>query len=122
MQEVLNSPDLTALEHTVLVAALGDDDDLYAALLPQVEEAKAMVRTPSGVGFVTKLHVPAELRLSGSTHLHSLPLVVGQHPDLPSGAEFVLQIKDGKLNSIEAFCYEGMWPQDESLFEIKSRS
>jgi hypothetical protein len=122
MEEVPNSPDLTVLERTVLVAALGNDDEFGAALLAQVEEAKAMVRTPSGVGFVTKLHVPGELRLSESTDLNSLPLVVGQHPDLPSGAEFVLQIKNGKLNSIEAFCYEGMWPRDESLFEIESRS
>lgn len=118
-EDALGSPELTALERAVLVAATGGNTQLVTDLYSQVNEAKAVVRTPSGVGFVTKLKVPGELRLPDSAELKSLPLVFGQHPDLPSGAEFVLQVKDGRLNSIEAFCYEGMWPRDESLFTFK---
>ena len=115
----LNSHALTALERAVLVTALRSDAKIVSTLNAQVNEAKALVRTPSGVGFVTKLQVPGALRLPDSTELDSLPLVFGQHPDLPSGAEFVLQVKDGRLNSIEGFCYEGMWPRDESLFTFE---
>ncbi len=120
--ETLDSPDLTALERAVLIAALDCDDRIVTTLSAQANEAKALIRTPSGVGFVTKLQVPGALRLPDSTELDSLPLVFGQHPDLPSGAEFVLQVKDGRLNSIEAFCYEGMWPRDESLFTFEVKS
>ena len=50
---------------------------------------------------------------------NAVPVVTGEHPALPSGAEFILQIKDGRINCIEAFCYEGMWPADESQFKIR---
>jgi hypothetical protein len=118
-EEKLNSPELTVLERAVLVAALSGDDKVAVTLNSQAHAAKALIRTPSGVGFVTKLQVPEKYCLPDSLVLDSLPLVFGRHPDLPSGAEFVLQVKDGRLNSIEAFCFEGMWPRDESLFTVE---
>jgi hypothetical protein len=118
-EDRLSSPDLTPLERAVLTVVMESDNQLVTELHSQVSEATAAVRTPSGVGFVTKLQVPGELRIMDSPESNALPLVFGQHPDLPSGAEFVLQVKDGRLNSIEAFCYEGMWPRDESLFTFK---
>lgn len=119
-EQTRNSPDLTALERAVLEAALaGGDHDMTDGLHAQVEAAKVTVRTPSGVGFVAKLKIPDVLCLSNPPGADSLPVVFGEHPDLPSGAEFILQVKDGRLNSIEAFCYEGMWPRDESLFSVK---
>ena len=117
--EARNSPELTTLERAVLVAALGSGTKHAVTLNVQVNEAKAVVRTPSGVGFVTKLEVPEKFGLPDPEESDLLPLVVGRHPELPSGAEFVLQIKNGRLNSIEAFCFEGMWPRDESLFTFE---
>ncbi len=117
--EARNSPELTTLERAVLVAALGSGTKHAVTLNAQVNEVKAVVRTPSGVGFVTKLEVPEKFGLLDPEGPDSLPLVVGRHPELPSGAEFVLQIKNGRLNSIEAFCFEGMWPRDESLFTFE---
>ena len=70
------------------------------------------------MGFVTKLQIPEALSVSDPQDRNALPVVFGEHPDLPSGAEFVLQVKDGRINTIEAFCYEGMWPNDESLFSV----
>ncbi len=120
--------DLTDLEKAVLDAALvdnamsqitpGENARMAAAFRAQAKVAKATVRTPSGVGFVTKLKVPDELCVPESGDCSALPTVCGEHPELPSGAEFVLQIKNGRLNSIEAFCFEGMWPGDESLFRV----
>ncbi len=109
------SPDLTALERAVLetaLAELGADCGFHQ----QVNAATVAVRTPSGVGFMTKLSVPDEHRVAdfGS----AVPVVIGEHPALPSGAEFILQIKNGRVNCIEAYCHEGMWPADESLFHI----
>jgi len=56
--EARNSPELTTLERAVLVAALGSGTKHAVTLNAQVNEVKAVVRTPSGVGFVTKLEVP----------------------------------------------------------------
>jgi hypothetical protein len=116
--ETLISPELTSLERAVLATALGSGEEYAIKLNAQANEAKAVVRTPSGVGFVTKLQVPEKYRSQDATS-EPLPLVLGRHPELPSGAEFVLQVKDGRLNSIEAFCFEGMWPRDESLFTFE---
>ena len=112
------SSDLTTLERMVLEVALHNSDQFAAQFKRQIEEAKVSVRTPSGVGFMTKLQVPDELSVKDEKTADSLPMVYGEHPQLPSGAEFVLQIKEGCINCIEAFCYEGMWPDDESLFRV----
>ena len=115
------SPELTVLERAILEAALSGVDPAMADLYAQVEGAEVVLRTPSGVGFVTKLRIPDELRTTEANKVAGLPVVYGEHPDLRSGAEFVVQIKDGRINSIEAFCYEGMWPRDESLFQFGLR-
>ena len=116
IQEASKSPDLTDLERMVLETACAATG-VGATYAPQITAAKVSVRTPSGVGVVTKIEVPGELGLQAPAT--SLPVVIGDHPALPSGAEFILQVKDGRINSIEAFCYEGMWPQDESLFKLR---
>lgn len=109
---------LTELERAVLASAVEHSGDLVQALRAQIAVAEVAVRTPSGVGFVTKLSIPDHLCLLDHQADVGLPIVTGIHPHLPAGAEFVLQVKDGRLNSIEAFCFEGMWPGDESLFEL----
>jgi hypothetical protein len=116
------APELTALEKSVLEAALASGEPAAEGFQAQAREARAIARTPSGVGFVTRLQVPRNLFVANSHGGASMPVVRGEHPDLPSGAEFVLQVKDGRLNSIEAFCYEGMWPSDESLFRVTAGS
>ncbi|MFQ5634916.1 MAG: hypothetical protein ACE5G3_06260 [Gammaproteobacteria bacterium] len=110
---------LTELERAVLEIALAPDTGDNARLRDQVGAATVASRTPSGVGFMTKLAVPEALALPARTHEDSLPRVIGSHPELPTGAEFILQVKAGRLNTIEAFCYEGMWPGDESLFRVQ---
>ncbi len=111
------SPDLTALERSVLetaLAAFGADGSWYR----QIDAATVMVRTPSGVGFMTKLDIPDTHPVTEPLPGAGFPVVIGEHPALSSGADFVLQIKNGRINCIEAFCHEGMWPTDESLFRL----
>ena len=115
------SPQLTVLERTVLEVALAPDVDTNDRFRSQMEAAIVSTRTPSGVGFMTKLEVPETLAIPDSLAGGALPVVFGVHPDLPSGAEFILQVKDGRLNTIEGFCYEGMWPGDDSLFRVEIR-
>lgn len=120
-EELEFSPELTALERAVLDAALAPETGDNASFRAQVAAAVVSVRTPSGVGFMTKLNVPEALSVAERPAHDSLAVVIGVHPDLPSGAEFVLQVKGGRISTIEAFCYEGMWPQDEVPFRVEVR-
>lgn len=113
--EDATTPEMSALERAVLLAALRGDASHLPALREQAAAARVLRRTPSGVGFVTRLGVPDELPRADGI----VPVVRGRHPLLPAGAEFLVQVAGGRLNSIEAFCYDGSWPADESLFELE---
>lgn len=115
------APELSSLERAVLDVALAPDSSINDRLRAQADAAAVTTRTPSGVGFMTKIDVPADMAIPDSTPDVTLPAVLGIHPQLPAGAEFVVQVKSGRLNTIEAFCYQGMWPTDESLFRVELR-
>lgn len=115
------SPELTPLERAVLDVVLTPDVGANARLREQAEAAVVSARTSSGVGFMTKLEIPEALALADAPDDDTLPVAFGEHPNLPAGAEFVLQVRSGRLNTIEAFCYEGMWPGDESQFRVGVR-
>jgi len=114
-----DSPALTALETAVIdcaLRALGADG---AALRAQLEVAEVRTRTGSGVGFVTRLRVPADTpRAAGRPP----PPVLGHHPALAEPAEFLLELKDGRLHTLEACCFSGFWPDDEAAFQLVVRS
>lgn len=116
-----DSPELSALERLVIEFALAETAVDSPRLRQQAEAATVATRTPSGVGFMTKLSVPAALAVPEAPEDATLPKVFGSHPELPAGAEFVLQVRAGRLNTIEAFCLEGMWPRDESRFRLQVR-
>jgi len=109
--------ELTDLERQVLKTALEGLD----ALRLQAETAGVISRTSSGVGFVTKLRISPESEFAGDAAASRVPVLAATHPALPGGAEFLIQVKNGRLNCIEAFCFEGMWPADEALFRLWKR-
>lgn len=117
IQPANDSPDLTALERSVLETAFSSMQT-DPGFRNQIDAAMVVVRTPSGVGFVTKLHIPEEYRVANAVAGNAVPVIIGDHPALPAGAEFILQIKNGLINCIEAFCYAGVWPADEAQFHI----
>jgi hypothetical protein len=105
---------LSALEQAVLAAMFRDD--MLAPLRTQLARATVVSRTHSGVGFVTRLAVPDDTpALTGSA---PLPPLTGRHPALQEPAEFLLQLRDGRLATLEAFCAVGSWPADESGFRL----
>jgi hypothetical protein len=111
--DVPDTPEPTKLERSVFAAALRGDQ--FTALRAQADAAEVVSRTGSGVGFVTRLRVPDGIDRAGEA---VVPVVYGRHPALPEPAEFMLQVKDGRLHTIEAFCFQGMWPADEAGFEF----
>lgn len=115
--EVPATPELSDLERAVLDVALAGDE--LAAAREQVARAGVVSRTYSGVGFVTKFRVPADAPAVATT---AAPCVVlGRHPRIPAAAEFLVELRAGRLHSLEAYCYEGMWPGDEAGFSLVAK-
>jgi hypothetical protein len=110
--------ELTPLEKSVLAALLVGEGAALTALRIQIHEAEVISRTHSGVGFVTKLRVPDTVPELNEEAERSLARVYAEHPQLEGAAEFLLQLKRGRINCLEAYCYQGMWPADESLFRV----
>jgi hypothetical protein len=108
---------LTGLERAVLQALADRLGDAGPALSAQLENAVVTARSYSGVGFVTRLQVSGAAGLPESATRRG-SVLLACHPDLPEPAEFFLQFKEGRLATIEAYCHQGQWPADESLFHI----
>jgi hypothetical protein len=108
---------LTALEQQVLAALLSGTDPALVALAEQARAASCAGRTWSGVGFMTRLVVPGEPAAIGSGAPRLRPLLA-RHPALGEPVEFILQVRDGRLATLEAFCGDGYWPDDEEAFRL----
>jgi hypothetical protein len=113
---------LTALERAVLRAAGRPLGESAAAFHAQVEQARVLGRTHSGVGFVTKLAVPGDLPGLSPAESRRLVAVYAGHPQLAEPAEFLIELRDGRLSAIEAYCYAGAWPADDAGFSIRPAS
>ena len=110
---------LTPLERRVLQTLserLGSSGFLLRA---QCECLRVLNRSHSGVGFVTKLEVPGDVAGITEEEVSRIGAVYADHPQMAEPAEFLVQLKSGRLASIEAYCYEGIWPPDESLFRVR---
>jgi len=114
--DIPETPALSELEQAVLKVALPAGDNAWRAQLAQAEVAS---RTYSGVGFMTKLRLPPEAPNADAAA--RVAAVAGTHQALPSGAEFLVDVRNGRLHSLEAFCYDGMWPTDESGFQLATK-
>lgn len=109
---------LSALERKVLTDLLRGEGEALAALRAQLTAASVLSRTHSGVGFMTRLAVPDSAAVPGPGAAPRLRPVRAQHPQLPEPAEFVLQLRDGRLATLEAFCFAGGWPTDGDGFRL----
>ncbi|MDH5275770.1 MAG: hypothetical protein OEW88_05035 [Gammaproteobacteria bacterium] len=109
---------LSRLERTVLAALLQGEGEEFAALRAQLARATVASRTHSGVGFVTRLAVPDEVPALAEGASPRLRPVLAAHPRLAERAEFLLQLRGGRLAVLEAYCYEGGWPADEAEFRV----
>lgn len=109
---------LSRLERSVLTAMLKGEGAGCAALKAQLARATVVSRTHSGVGFVTRIDVPDEVAAVPEAELPRLQPVFAAHPQLTERAEFLLQLRAGRLAVLEAYCVEGGWPADESGFRV----
>lgn len=116
--DVPDTPALTALERRVLEMALAAAE--LAALREQLAGAEVVSRTYSGVGFLTRFRVPASAPAAPATVVPAP--VLATHAQLAAGAEFLVALRDGRLQSLEAYCHDGLWPTDETGFRLAGRA
>ena len=109
---------LSRLERAVLSALLKGDGEAFAGLRAQLAKATVVSRTHSGVGFVTRIDVPDDVPAIAESAAPRLHPVRAAHPQLVEHAEFLLQIRGGTIAVLEAYCYEGGWPADETEFRV----
>jgi hypothetical protein len=109
---------LTPLERSVLRALAVNLGGAGAVFEAQCDRVRVIGRTHSGVGFVTKLEVPGDVGAVPAAAAARIGPVHARHPELGEPAEFLVQLKAGRLASIEAYCQQGMWPTDDSAFRV----
>jgi len=107
---------LSALESNVLTALLRGEGEGFTELRAQLAQASVVSRIYSGVGFMTRFAVPDGVPAIAAA-LRLRPLMA-DHPQLSEPAEFVLQLREGRLASLEAFCFAGSWPADTDRFRV----
>ena len=107
---------LSAIERSVLTAVLRGEGEAFATLRAQLAQASVVSRTYSGVGFMTRFAVPDGVPAILATP--RLQPLAAEHPQLSEPAEFVLALRDGRLASLEAFCFAGSWPADADRFRV----
>jgi hypothetical protein len=109
---------VNALERAVIRASAARLGPSGEALEKQLEAVNVVSRNHSGVGFVTRLRIADGVSRLPPGAAAELRPVQARHPELNEPAEFLVQMKDGYLASIEAFCHEGTWPLDDSRFSM----
>ena len=102
----------------MLGALLQGEGEALAALRAQLAQASVVSRTHSGVGFMTRFAVPDSVPVIGPGAAPRLRPLMARHPQLAEPAEFVLQLREGRLASLEAFCFAGGWPADGEAFRV----
>ena len=110
---------LSTFERTA-IAALAADDTQQDVILAQLSCSTCQARDYTGVGLYSELAVAPGAPLLDATRFRAAETssVYAEHPDVPAGVGLILWLKDGYISCLEAYTYEGGWPQDESLFRL----
>jgi|SRR4249919_1065282 len=102
------------------ISAMALGDPQREIILAQLETALCASRDYTGVGLYTDLWVaPDAPKLNENRwRIEDMPKAHADHPDLVAGVGFILWVSDGYIACLEAYTYDGDWPQDESLFRL----
>lgn len=102
------------------IAAIARRDRQCDVVLAQLAAATCIERDHTGVGLYTKLVVdPSAPKLDESRwKIEDMGHGFAEHPSLPAGAGLILWLRAGYIVCLEAYTYEGDWPDDEALFRL----
>ena len=103
-----------------MIKHLVKDDPDREVILAQLCGAVVEDRDYTGVGLFTKLRVSRDSpRLSKTNrYIDEAPKTHLEHPDLKDGAGVLLWFEEGRISTLECYCYNEEWPRDEDSFNV----
>jgi hypothetical protein len=110
---------LTQFERDVIATMLRHDHPVADALRAQLDVCRIKRRELTGVGFFTDMVVPQSLAIEGVGHM-TLGDALAEIDGLDHGVGFVLFIRDGMLDTLEGFTYDGPWPDELATYSVRS--
>ncbi len=105
---------IDTFERAVMSALLAGDDPLFGALREQYAVAIVKERERTAAGFVTRFDVPVSAPSIDRKLLHLDDLQVELDGAL-TPAEASLEVKNGRLNTLECFVYDGEFPDEPTI-------
>lgn len=109
---------LNSLETVILEKMLSGNEDPFNALRQQLRHAKVTERRFTGVGFFTRLHVPPDAARLPDREGLEIGDVSAEIAGLRNGADFVLFVRDGAIDTLEGFCYDEAWPDRATATKV----
>lgn len=101
---------LTKFENEVMAMLLRGEDDVLVALRKQFDYCKVQARELTGYGFFTTFKIPLLPEHIKTNKSFKLGDVHAHIHGLKNGAGFLLYVKNGVLDALEAYSYDEPWP------------
>jgi hypothetical protein len=109
--------DIIEFEKRVMTALLAGDDPILAILRNQYAVATVSDRKFSGVGFFTTYSIPPHLPRVEPHNFHIGDIHV-EVSGVSAGVGIVLFVRDGAIDFLEGFTYDGPWPDSLELLSL----
>ena len=109
---------LNSLETAILEKMLSGDKEPFNTLRRQYRRAKVMERRFTGVGFFTHIYVPSDAARLPDREGLEIGDVSAEIAGLRDGADFVLFVRDGAIDTLEGFCYDEAWPDPATATRV----
>lgn len=110
--------DFTPLERAVMDSLLDGDDPVLVALRAQWKAATLADRRYSGVGFFTDFYVPIDLQVPPGDLSLTVRGVRAELGGLEHGADFVLFVGAGFIQTLEGWTPDDRWPDELGAFSL----
>ena len=112
---------LSAFEYQAIDTLVRSDPE-REVLLAQLALAEVSSRDYTGVGVYVDISIPPTAPKIDLARWKIEDMLIGhaEHPALTAGAGLILWLKNGLITCLEAYTYEGDWPNDEALFRVVS--
>lgn len=111
---------LTNFEKEIIEAILKHERDRELAdlLFEQYKHLLVKKREFTGVGFYTYFYIPEEGCILNKNLNLKLGDIEAEIKGLKHGAGFILYINEGRITTLEGYCYDEKWPNHAKIINI----
>jgi len=117
----MSSTSLTYFEQQVMEKILAGHNPALIILREQLKLCKSAVREFTGVGFYVEFTLPQNIPGVRDCPSFEISDVIGDIAGVNNGVGFVLYVENGRLNVLEGFTYDEIWPEQISSFQLNYR-